>query len=680
MFRLLFAFGFIASICGAQTFPAFRWVQEVDGSGQDQFAGMATDAVGNVYVVGSTASPNFPVKNALQSQLKAVPQPGYIASNCFVVKLDPAGNVVYSTYFGSSGSDAASAMTVDAAGNVYVTGTTSSVNFPTTKGAYATTTQQAGNSGNSFLFKLNADGSLAFSTYFAPYIVANTIATGTDGSVYIAGGSYGGVPTTPGAYKTTYCCAEPFSEFEMYSSDAFVARFNASGTALIYSTYLGVAQLAASAVAIGADGSAYVVGIPAAIPVPVLPGGVYRLNAAGTALLASNKALAGANALALAPDGSVYLAGSMSFQATTGAFQTMPYPVPNLQDLNFVPDGIVHVDAQLQNILAGTYFNNSNGENTIGSLALDAQGNVYAGGSTSLGLPTRTPMYVGFGAGFLSEFSGDLSTLEFSSYFGADQGFGVKSVAPGANGNVLLGGAEVLSSGSYRPGNIWLNSLTLLSLPALRIDSVVNAASLVDGPVSGGETIQIRGAGFGSDAQVTLGGAPLVPLAVTPTQITATVPAGIPIIATAVVVSSGGASSNQVLIPVTLTAPGLFSANGAGYGQGYILNKDGTLNTPSNPASPGDRITIYATGVGLVSSTGGYAVSQFPSNLFIDTVYCDGVAARMGPVAGFPGDVYQLTVFVPSAGTNYRVPLHDQVILTMNGVSSQNGIAISIAQ
>ena len=69
--------------------------------------------MGNVYVAGATTSPNFPVKSAAQSHLGAAG-----VSNCFVTKLDPSGNVVYSTYFVGTGFDTATAMTVDAAGNV----------------------------------------------------------------------------------------------------------------------------------------------------------------------------------------------------------------------------------------------------------------------------------------------------------------------------------------------------------------------------------------------------------------------------------------------------------------------------------------------------------------------------------------------------------------------------------
>jgi uncharacterized protein (TIGR03437 family) len=131
-------------------------------------------------------------------------------------------------------------------------------------------------------------------------------------------------------------------------------------------------------------------------------------------------------------------------------------------------------------------------------------------------------------------------------------------------------------------------------------------------------------------------------------------------------------------MPVAVTSPGIFSADGTGYGQGYILNKDGTLNTGANPAAPGDMITIMATGVGPVSFTDGYAVTEFPVNVFIDGVYCAGVAATIGAVSGLPGNVFRITVYVPNPG--FIFPPLVGVVMQIDGLSSQVGIALSIAQ
>lgn len=665
-FRVAFALLAFAPSCSAQHLPAFNWVEEVDGSGMDQFAGMGTDAQGNIYLAGSTTSPNFPVKAAVQNHLTGV-------SNCFVTKLDPSGNVLYSTYFGG-GFETALAMTVDPAGDVYVTGFTGT-GFPTTPGAYSPNlpppfegpTVNAG--GTAFLFKLNPDGSLGFSTYFASRQSPLAIAVGQSGSVWIAGSSYGGLPTTPNAYQTTYCCAErPGSIFYVPEPDAFLARFDPAASTLLFATYLNVpgAIGLGVALAVGPDDTAYVGSND----------GINRIDPTGSSLLASFIQLGPIQALAIAPDGSLYAAGVPNeFQPPAGAFQTIANPLPNLpdQEAEHNWDAIVRLDPTLQSVIAGTYFYSFN-DSLIASLTLDAAGDVYVGGTTTQGLPTRTPFQQGFGVGFMSELSGDLTTLLFSSYFGGDYTFHVAAVAADSNGSTIIAGPDT--------GNTWVNSLALTPPPPLRIDSVVNAASLLNGQISPGETIFVQGAGFGGDSQLLVNGMPVPVLSIGPAQIAATFPAGFSGTAAVFEVRSGNAASNQLLVSVATTTPGIFAANGAGYGQGYILNNDGTLNTPSNPAAPGDRITIYAAGVGPVSFTDGYAVTQYPVNVFIDGIYCDGVAAVMGPKAGFPGDVYQLTVYVPNTAilfaNKFTFPPLDPVILQIKGVASQTGLAISI--
>jgi uncharacterized protein (TIGR03437 family) len=144
-----------------------------------------------------------------------------------------------------------------------------------------------------------------------------------------------------------------------------------------------------------------------------------------------------------------------------------------------------------------------------------------------------------------------------------------------------------------------------------------------------------------------------------------------------------------VPVPTAPTSPGLFSADGSGSGPGYILNQDGTLNGPAHPAKIGDQITIFATGVGPVTSTGGSAVTGFAPNVIIDGYNCDGtiqqvtgvtcspVAATFGPVTGFPGSVYKLTMIIPYPA-GYHVP-PSSIALSVNGVVSQNGLSIYIS-
>lgn len=610
------------------------------------------------------------------------------SGDVYVTKLDPMGNVVYSTYFGGSGNDQAAAMTVDASGNVFVTGTTNSTDFPVTNGAYAS-------SGYVFLFRLNPDGSPGYSTYFTGTAPV-AIATDGSGSAWLLGASYGDqpLPVTPGALASTFCCAGPGGVIgigpPIIAEEATLTRFTAAGSSLTYSTYIpgsgtsspiGTAS-AANALAVASDGSAYVAGYA----------GIFRLDPTGSTVLSSMTGLPlTAQKLALGPDGSVYAAGMPeNFQATPGGFQTTLPPIPVLPNQGVATSeaGIVRLDPALTNVMAATYFGSGAQVNTM---TTDAAGNLYIGGSTApTGLPARTLLAGGFAnpTGFMSQLSGDLSSLRFSSYFGDTENFTVSGAGIGLNGSVWIGGATNQAFGSSQnPGDVWVNSVALAAPPALRIDSVENAASLVDGPISAGETIVVNGAGFDSNALLSIGGIVVSPVSISPAAITATVPPGLPAAAARVEVQSGGATTNSVLMPVGVTSPGIFSQSGTGYGQGYILNQNGTLNSPSNPAAPGDRITVFATGVGPLTFTQCCAVAEYPVNVFIDGIYCDGVAAILGQVNGMPGSVYQITVYVPNpavlfanSAPDFVFPPLDGVVMQINGVSSQPGIAVSIAQ
>src|SRR5207253_6732996 len=104
------------------------------GSANDWGQAIALDGSGNAYVTGYTSSPNFPTANAVQKTY------GGGTNNVFVTEFNPSGAaLVYSTYLGGSGDDEGTSIAVDHSGNAYVTGSTTSTNFPTTSGAYQKT-------------------------------------------------------------------------------------------------------------------------------------------------------------------------------------------------------------------------------------------------------------------------------------------------------------------------------------------------------------------------------------------------------------------------------------------------------------------------------------------------------------------------------------------------------------
>lgn len=176
--------------------------------------------------------------------------------------IDP---VVYGTYVGGTGTDVGADVAVDSAGNVYITGNTSAP-FPTTAGAYQTT---FGGGSDGFVTKLNASGTAPL---YSTYLGGNdndfdlVIAVDTAGNAYITGATGStNFPTTPGAYQTTF----PGAGFV----HGFVTKLNATGTALLYSTYLGGSGGdGGSRIMVDSAGNAYVIGLTNSTNFPVTPG------------------------------------------------------------------------------------------------------------------------------------------------------------------------------------------------------------------------------------------------------------------------------------------------------------------------------------------------------------------------------------------------------------------------
>lgn len=198
------------------------------GSGNDYGQSLGIDSSGNAYVVGYTTSTNFPTTSGAYQTTK----PGG-TNDAYVLKLNSSGSALsYSTYLGGSSDDYAWGVAVDGSGNAYVTGSTTSTNFPTTSGAYRTTAPTAK---NAFVTKINTTGTgLAYSTYLggSGVDVGQTVTVDSNGNAYVAGYTLSSnFPTTSGAYQTTYGGAG--------ANDVFMTKLNTAGSALEYSTYLG---------------------------------------------------------------------------------------------------------------------------------------------------------------------------------------------------------------------------------------------------------------------------------------------------------------------------------------------------------------------------------------------------------------------------------------------------------
>jgi Beta-propeller repeat len=310
--------------------PGLDYSTFLGGTSHEDGAAIAVDASGNAYVTGFTQSPNFPTTPG------AFDRTGAAGNNrdAFVSKLNATGTaLVYSTRLGGADNDPPSGVAVDAGGNALIGGSTRSADFPTTPGAFDTTH----NGGafdelfDLFVTKLNATGSaLVYSTFLGGSKSDFTAGFAVDAArnAYVVGSTLSpDLPTTPGAFDSAFA-----------GSEGFVAKLNATGSGLVYSTFLG--EAGASAVAPDTDGNAWLAGgtgSPSAATTPdasdrQFNGGpsdayVAKLNATGSALLFATflggSESEGAGDVALDSAGDVYVTGqtiSADFPTTPGAF------------------------------------------------------------------------------------------------------------------------------------------------------------------------------------------------------------------------------------------------------------------------------------------------------------------------------------------------------------------------
>jgi beta-propeller repeat-containing protein len=405
------------------------------GSGTDQGNGIAVDSSGNAYVTGSTDSNNFPTTaNAFQA---TNPKNGYSA---FVTKLNVDGSaLMYSTYLGGSNAPAASqgdggnAITVDSAGNAYLTGGAESSDFPTTPNAVQWIDPVASGTYEAFVTKISVDGSaLAYSTYlggsggglngFAD--MGTGIGVDGSGNAYVAGSTLStDFPTTPNA-------VQPIDPGGNGTYEAFATKISADGSALVYSTYLGGSGAALGmGIAVDGSGDSYVTGgagpgfpttsnaFQGTPPGGVGGGFVTKLNTDGSALVYSTY-LGGTNG----PTGAYAIAVDSSGDAyVTGTTLSTDFPTANaIQGTNrsrFNPPQnafVTKLDSSGSLLLYSTYLGGSV-RDAANAIAVDASGNTYVTGYTeSKDFPVDSPIqptFVGNASAFVSKISPFIATI-----------------------------------------------------------------------------------------------------------------------------------------------------------------------------------------------------------------------------------------------------------------------------
>jgi Bacterial Ig-like domain (group 3)/Beta-propeller repeat len=446
----------------------------LSGSGYNQGFGIAVDSAGNAYVTGETDSSDFPTMNPLQPA-----NGGYATFDAFVTKFNPAGSaLVYSTYLGGSDDDWGYGIAVDGAGNAYLTGRTWSTDFPTTPGAFQTTCSgSCQGAGDAFVTEVNSAGSaLVYSTYLAGgsgFGWSYGIAVDSAGDAYVTGETTStDFPTTPGAFQT-------MSGGGGYYSNAFATKINPSGSALVYSTYLGGnGGDGGYGIALDSSGNAYVTGYTRSTDFPTTSGAfqttccgafVTKLNSTGSALVYSTY-LGGSgdsgHSIAVDSEGNAYVTGettSTDFPTTPGAFQTAYGGGSKCKYWYCAGDAFVtKLNSTGSALIYSTYLGGNKSDAGLG-IAVDSTGNAYVTGQTcSTNFPTMNslPKEKGFFYSFVTKLNPTGSALVYSTYLGGgafagqgqsptDSGTGI---AVDGAGNPFVTGYTVSSDFQTTPG------------------------------------------------------------------------------------------------------------------------------------------------------------------------------------------------------------------------------------
>lgn len=408
------------------------------GNNIDQAFTIAVDANGDAFVAGSTGSTNFPTKNPLQANNRG-------NTDVFITKIKGDGTELrYSTYLGGGAFDEAYGIALDAAGNAYVTGATSSNDFNVVN-AYQE--NNSGGGSDAFLAKINSNGTtLVYSTYLggSGVDVAYGVAIDANINAYITGHTF----------STNFPLQNPLQNANRGNADAFITRFNLTGSGLVYSTYLGgaggdfgrgiIIDVGAQAIVTGRTAST---DFNTRNPLQATNRGnfdafVSKLNITGSQLVYSTY-LGGAGddfGFGIALDGSsnVYLTGDTN---STDFNTQNPLQASNRGGLDAF---VTKINSGGSGLVYSTYLGGS-GEDLASSIALDTAGNAYITGLTSSNdYATISPIQASSRGGlevFVTKIFADASSIAFNTYFGGNGSDTGNAIAVDSGGSCYVTGA-----------------------------------------------------------------------------------------------------------------------------------------------------------------------------------------------------------------------------------------------
>ncbi|MBU2548450.1 MAG: DUF1566 domain-containing protein, partial [Proteobacteria bacterium] len=421
--------------------PVLQYSTYLGGSENDMPARIVVDSTGAAYIIGSTDSFDFPTAGAIDSQKNG-------SSAAFVSKLSPDGtSLIYSTYLdsGSAGHNAYGVdIAVDSSGAAYITGYTDSSSFPTVSPIKA----QCDGLYDAIVAKIDPSGTaLVYSTLLG--------GNGQEKGIAIAVDSSGAAYVTGWTDSNDFQTVNPIQGAKAGLTDLFVSKINASGTALVYSTYLGGdGDESSYGIAVDSSGAAYLTGntgssnFPTVNPIQGSFGGgswdvfISKINSAGSALdystyLGGDGAEQGMD-IAIDGNGSAYITGGFGTRgfATAGAFDSGSDVLHNIFIAKLSPTG--------QSKDYFTYLGGSGNSQCSYAIAVDASGSACVAGDTnSTDFPTTTPLLRGYSDrqdAFVTKINTNGTDMVFSTYLGGQEYDYGKGIALDSGGAIYVAG------------------------------------------------------------------------------------------------------------------------------------------------------------------------------------------------------------------------------------------------
>ncbi|HEX5228571.1 MAG TPA: IPT/TIG domain-containing protein [Bryobacteraceae bacterium] len=582
-------------------------------------AGLAIDPAGAVYVADSGNNLVRKIYNGVIINVYNVPGPTGVA-------LDASGMlyVAAASYFGTvvqPNANIASArdVAVDPAGNIFAT-------F------------------GGFVLEVPSSGAL-------------TTVAGSGGSPFFGGD--GGPAAKALLYAPSGIAAD--SSGNWYIADTLNHRLRMVTPAGVITTIAGTATAGSD----GDNGSAaraelnspHGVAIDSAGNLYIADSGnnaIREISAAGTiTTIAGN--LNNPLSLTLDSHGSIYVADAgnnriaqVTASGTVSTFAKIPGVLAVAVDPS---DKIVAADAsQIWSVAQdGTVTSLAKGLSSPAGLAFEPGGTLLiadTGANVIRGLDSAGVLTAIAGNG-TAGFSGD-GSFALSAELNAPA-----AIAIGPNGAILIADSA----------NNRIRSLTpATASPDTAPISVVNAASLAAGPITGNEIVTVFGTGFDSSTELMFNGKPAKLFYTSTTQLNALAPDPLAVNSTAKIsIVVGGATVAGTSVPVAAAAPGIFTTGATG--QAAALNQDGSVNSATNPAARGSIVSIFATGWGSNDDPASMSIAGY-----------DAPVLYSGPAPGFPG-LTQINAQIPEG---FLPPGIQAVILTVDGISSQAGVTIAI--